>query len=59
MSTLIAQIGALLSQTSGRNARRDDVARNLMERAEAAAGQNPRRARELRRAARAYLSVIR
>jgi hypothetical protein len=31
----------------------------LMECAEARAGQNPRQARELRRAARAWLSVVR
>lgn len=35
------------------------VAQQLMERAEARAGRNPRQARELRRAAYAYLSVIR
>ena len=35
------------------------VAHNLMERADSGAGRNPQRARELRRAARAYLSVVR
>ena len=35
------------------------VAHNLLERAEARAGRNPQQARELRRAARAYLSVVR
>ncbi|MDI1271216.1 MAG: hypothetical protein Q7U63_07475 [Polaromonas sp.] len=35
------------------------VAHNLMERAEARAGRNPQQAQELRRAARAYLSVVR
>ena len=35
------------------------VAHNLMERAEARAGRNPQQARELRRAAHAYLSVVR
>jgi hypothetical protein len=35
------------------------VAHNLMERAEAGAGRNPQQAQELRRAARAYLSVVR
>lgn len=33
--------------------------RQLMERAGARAGQNPRQARELRSAARAWLSVVR
>jgi hypothetical protein len=37
----------------------DGVARNLMERAEAGAGRNPQQALELRRAAYAYLSVVR
>ena len=37
----------------------DGVASQLMERAESRAGLNPRRARELRRAASAYLSVVR
>ena len=37
----------------------DDVAQNLMERAEAVAGSNPHQAAELRSAASAYLSVIR
>ncbi|WP_395056345.1 hypothetical protein [Polaromonas sp.] len=35
------------------------VARQLMERAGDRAGRNPRHARELRRAAFAYLSVVR
>jgi hypothetical protein len=35
------------------------VARQLMENAGARAGRNPRQARELRRAASAYLSVVR
>ncbi|WP_188706779.1 hypothetical protein [Polaromonas eurypsychrophila] len=35
------------------------VARQLMERASDRAGRNPRQARELRRAAFAYLSVVR
>lgn len=37
----------------------DDVARNLMERAEADAGRNPHQAQDLRNAACAYLSVVR
>ncbi len=35
------------------------VAHNLLERAEARAGRNPHQAQELRRAAFAYLSVVR
>ena len=37
----------------------DDTARSLLERASARAGLNPQQARELRRAARACLSVVR
>lgn len=37
----------------------DGVAHQLLERAEASAGRDPYRARELRDAARAYLSVVR
>lgn len=37
----------------------DGVAQDLLERAEAGAGRNPQQARELRRAAYAYLSVVR
>jgi len=36
-----------------------DVAHQLMERANAGAGRDPRQAQELRGAARAFLSVIR
>lgn len=36
-----------------------EVARQLLERAEAGAGRDPRHAEELRGAARAFLSVIR
>lgn len=35
------------------------VAHNLLERADSGAGRNPHQAQELRRAARAYLSVVR
>ena len=35
------------------------VARTLMENAQARAGRNPRQAQELRRAASAFLSVVR
>ncbi len=37
----------------------DSVAASLMERAEARAGLDPRQAQDLRRAASAYLSVVR
>ncbi len=36
-----------------------EVANQLMERADAGAGRDPRQAQELRNAARAFLSVIR
>ena len=36
-----------------------DVAHQLMERADAGAGRDPHQAQELRRAARAFLSVVR
>jgi len=36
-----------------------EVAHQLMERADAGAGRDPRQAQELRRAARAFLSVVR
>ena len=42
-----------------RVARNEGVAGNLLERAEARAGLNPRETLELRRAALAYLSVVR
>lgn len=35
------------------------VAHNLLERADSGAGRNPQQAQELRRAARAYLRVVR
>ena len=35
------------------------VAHNLLESADSGAGRNPQRAQELRRAARAYLRVVR
>lgn len=40
-------------------AHRQSVASSLMDRAEACAGQDPRRAAELRQAALAYLGVVR
>lgn len=66
MYTLLAQLTSLrqwLRQTSAAGMTHqpegDGVAHQLMERAEARAGLNPRQARELRDAASAYLSVVR
>lgn len=58
MYTLLSQIFRFLPFSSAR-APVHGVAHNLMERAEAGAGRNPVRAQELRRAARAYLRVVR
>ena len=58
MLRLIAQIARSLSQTPTA-APVDDVAYQLLERAEARAGRDPHAAQELRRAASAYLSVVR
>jgi hypothetical protein len=58
MNTLLAQISHLL--TPGRSpAVQGGIAQQLMETAEARAGSNPKQAEELRRAASAYLSVVR
>ena len=58
MNSLLAQIVRLMpfAPVAGDA---DGVAQNLLERAEARAGRNPQQARELRRAAVAYLSVVR
>ncbi|MGE0329251.1 MAG: hypothetical protein AB7P37_01000 [Ramlibacter sp.] len=66
MFTLIAQL-TQLRQWMGRadapatahQPEGEGVAHQLMERAGSRAGLNPRQARELRRAASAYLSVVR
>lgn len=58
MLTLLEQIVRWIPLGAGVG-RTDSVARNLLERAEARAGQNPRQAQELRRSALAYLSVVR
>lgn len=60
MNSLIAQLARLMpsAQAAGTGAI-DGFAQNLLERAEARAGRNPQQARELRRAAYAYLSVVR
>lgn len=62
MFRLLARFAALVPSNLKRlpmAAPLQGVAQQLMERAEARAGRNPRQARELRRAAYAYLSVIR
>ncbi|WP_177218912.1 hypothetical protein [Polaromonas sp. OV174] len=53
--SLVARFWSL----SQRVAPADGVAGQLMERAQAGAGRNPQQAQELRRAACAYLSVVR
>ena len=58
MYTLLSQIFRFLP-LSPALAPVHGVAHNLMERAQAGAGRNPQQAEELRRAARAYLSVVR
>ena len=58
MFRLISQISRFLPQAAG-FAPVNGVAHNLMERAEARAGRNPRQAQELRGAALAFLSVVR
>ena len=57
MNTFFAQISQILSL--GRKPASAGVAQQLMETAEARAGSNPQQAQELRRAASAYLSVVR
>ena len=58
MLRLITQIALSLNQTPTA-APVDGVAHQLLERAEARAGRDPHAAQELRRAASAYLSVVR
>ncbi|MES2413068.1 MAG: hypothetical protein V4614_04655 [Pseudomonadota bacterium] len=60
MNSLLAQLARLMpfAPVAGLGAV-DGVAQNLLERAEARAGRNPQQARELRRAAYAYISVVR
>ncbi len=58
MYRLISQIARFLPLGQG-FAPIHGVAHTLMERAEARAGRHPRQAQELRRAACAYLSVVR
>ncbi len=58
MYRLISQIARSLPVAKG-VAPVNGVAHSLMERAEARAGRHPQQAQELRRAACAYLSVVR
>lgn len=58
MFSLIARIGQFLAHRRARLGHAA-VPRNLFEKAGARSGSNPRQARELRRAALAYLSVVR
>ena len=58
MFRMLSKIAALMSFNKSL-APASDVAHQLMERAEAGAGRDPRQAQELRRAARAFLSVVR
>ena len=54
-------LSKIASFMSSRNtlAPASEVANQLMERADAGAGRDPRQAQELRNAARAFLSVVR
>lgn len=58
MFRILSQIAGLMSSNKSL-APAGDVAHQLMERADAGAGRDPRQAQELRRAARAFLSVVR
>ena len=58
MTTLFASFVRLFPVAAPAQAQ-EGVAQQLMQRAEARAGLNPRQARELREAACAYLSVVR
>jgi hypothetical protein len=58
MVRILSKISRFLS-SSHEPAPAGEVARQLLERAEARAGRDPQQAQELRSAARAYLSVIR
>lgn len=58
MYALLANIARLL-QTSTADQKEESVAHQLMESADACAGNSPHHAQELREAASAYLSVVR
>ena len=57
MNSILSHIVQLIQPTDAVPA--DDVAQELMERAEAVAGSDPYQAAELRSAASAYISVVR
>lgn len=59
MFDFLSKISQALSPAAQPGAGATSVAQDLMERAEADAGRNPRQAQELRRAACAFLSVVR
>ena len=58
MFRILSKIASFMSSRNTA-APASEVAHQLMERAEAGAGRDPRRAQELRGAARAFLRVIR
>ena len=58
MFYIFSQIAGFMSPRNAA-APADNVAHELMERADAGAGRDPQQAQELRNAARAFLSVIR
>ncbi len=60
MSSLLSQLSRFNPfTTAAALPAADDVAHELMERAEANAGRNPHQSQELRGAAQAYLRVVR
>ncbi len=58
MVRLLSKIARLIASNNNLPSR-GGVARQLLERAEASAGRDPRQAQALRNAASAYLSVVR
>ena len=58
MFRILSKIASFMS-SSNALAPASEVANQLMERADAGAGRDPRQAQELRNAARAFLSVVR
>ena len=58
MFRILSKIASFMSSRNAL-ASASEVANQLMERADAGAGRDPRQAQELRNAARAFLSVVR
>jgi len=58
MFRILSKIASFMSSRNAL-APASEVANQLMERADAGAGRDPRQAQELRNAARAFLSVVR